>query len=171
MSMRSRVLTVVVALLAALLLVPPASAAPPDWIDTGTTQDFPNTRGTKVLDLRYAAHDDFDRVVIDLRGPLPDYRTGYARRFTYDGSGKPIPILGRSGLWIGLMADDHDAAGNNLYTGPRLARPGFGTLKALARVGWHAGQTTFFFALRHRAPYRIFHLTSPSRMVIDFRHR
>ena len=169
--MRLRFLAIVVAFLAPLLMVP-ASAAPPDWLDTGVTRDFPNQQGTKVLDLRYAAHDDFDRVVIDLRGdPRPDYRTGYARRFHYDGSGKLVPIRGASGLWIGLTADGHDANGNNLYTGPRIARPRFETLKALAIAGDFEGQVTFVFALRHRADYRIQHLSNPSRMVIDFRHR
>ena len=135
------------------------------------TKTFPNNNGVKVLDLRFASHPTFDRVVIDLRGPLPDYRTGYARRFHFDGSGNPIPIRGASGLWIGLTADGHDVNGNNLYTGPRLARPGFDTLKALALGGDFEGQVTFAFALRHRADYRIQHLTGPSRMVIDFRHR
>ena len=71
--MRLRILAIVVAFLAPLLMAP-ASAAPPDWLDTGVTRDFPNQQGTKVLDLRYAAHEHFDRVVIDLRGPMPDYR-------------------------------------------------------------------------------------------------
>jgi hypothetical protein len=168
--MRLRILAVVVATLAALTLAPPAPAAAP-WLSTGTTSSAPGNNGVKVLGLRYAAHPTFDRVVIDLRGPLPDYRTGYARRFHYEGSGKPIPIRGASGLWISLTADGHDAAGNNLYTGPRLARPGFETLKALALGGDFEGQVTFAFALRHRADYRIQHLTAPSRMVIDFRHR
>lgn len=168
--MRLRALAIVVATLAALVIAPPATAVP-DWIDTGVTKDFPNQQGTKVLDLRYAAHDDFDRVVIDLRGPMPDYRTRYARRFHYDGSGKLVPIRGASGLWIGLTADGHDANGNNLYTGPRIARPRFETLKALAIAGDFEGQVTFVFALRHRADYRIQHLSNPSRMVIDFRHR
>jgi pimeloyl-ACP methyl ester carboxylesterase len=159
-------------MLAAVLLAPPSSAAPPDWLETGTTwQGPPGSGGVKVVGLRFAAHRTFDRVVIDLRGPLPDYRTGYARRFSYDGSGRPVPILGRSGLWIGLTADGHDSAGNNLYTGPRVARPRFETLKALALGGDWEGQVTFVFALRHRAPYRVFHLADPSRMVIDFRHR
>jgi hypothetical protein len=169
--MRSRILTVVIAMLVSLLLTPPASAAPPGWLDTGVTKAFPNNNGVKVLDLRFASHPTFDRVVIDLRGPLPDYRTGYARRFHYDGSGKLIPIRGASGLWVALTADGHDVNGNNLYTGPRLARPGFDTLKALALGGDFEGQVTFAFALKHRADYRIQHLTAPSRMVIDFRHR
>lgn len=169
--MRSKVLSVVVAMLAALLLAPPSSSAPPDWLDTGVRVSYPDNHPVWVTDLRHARHEGYDRVVIELRGPMPDHRTGYVRRFTYDGSGKPIPVLGRSGLWIGLTAAGHDAAGNNLYTGPRLVRPRFETLKALALAGDWEGQVTFFFALRHRAPYRIFHLADPSRMVIDFRHR
>lgn len=168
--MRSRILTVVIAMLAPLFLMPPATAAP-QWLDTATTSSAPGNDGVKVLGLRFASHPSFDRVVIDLRGPLPDYRTRYARRFHYDGSGKLIPIRGTSGLSLSLTADGHDAAGNNLYTGPRLARPRFGTLKALALAGDFEGQVTFAFALRHRADYRIQHLTGPSRMVIDFRHR
>lgn len=110
---------------------------------------FPDNHPVRVTDLRHARHERYDRVVIELRGPMPDYRTGYYPRSTYDGTGEPIPIRGRSGLWIGLMADDHDADGANLDTGTRLARLRYETLKALALAGWHAGQTTFFFALRH----------------------
>jgi hypothetical protein len=169
--MRVRIVAVVVAIVTGLAIAPPAVAATPDWLDTGVTKNFSNDKGTKVLGLRYAAHDDFDRVVIDLNGLMPDYRTGYARRFTHDASAEPIPIRGASGLWIGLTADGHDTAGNNLYKGPRLARPRFDTLKALALAGDFEAQVTFVFALRHRAKYRVFKLSSPSRMVIDFRHR
>lgn len=167
--MRTRILSLLVVLLVSLLCAPPATAAP-DWLDSGSTFTAPGNDRVKVLNLRFATHPGFDRVVIDLRGPLPDYRTGYARRFHYEGSGKPIPIQGTSGLWISLSAAGHDPAGSNLYFGPRLARPRFGTLKALALGGDFEGQVTFAFALRHRADYRIQHLTGPSRMVIDFRH-
>ena len=65
-------------------------------------------------------------------------------------------------MWISITADGHDAAGNNLYTGPRIARPGLDTLKALAFTGDFEGQVTFAFALRHRAEHRVFY-RSPSR--------
>ncbi|HXH77081.1 AMIN-like domain-containing (lipo)protein [Nocardioides sp.] len=169
--MRSRILTVVVALLAALLQAPPSSAAPPDWLDTGVRVSYQDNHPVWVTDLRHARHEGYDRVVIELRGPMPDYRTGYVRRFTYDGTGDPIPIAGRSGLWIGLMAASYNLQGDRIFHGPRLVRPRYESVKALALAGYHAGQTTFFFALRHRAAYRVFHLADPSRMVIDFRHR
>lgn len=157
--MRAKVLLVVVAVLAALLVAPAATAAPP------------GPRQPNVLGLRYATHDDFDRVVIDLRGPKPSWRTGRAPRFSYEGSGERVPIRGAAGVWISLTGSGHDAAGRNHYTGPRLARPGFDTLKALALTGDFEGQVTFVFALRHRARYTVRHLTGPSRLVIDFRHR
>lgn len=156
--MRTRILTIVIAVLAALCATPTATAAP-------------ETRPVKVIGLRYAAHPDFDRVVIDLRGAEPSVRDGRARRFHYEGSGKLVPIRGAAGVWISITGDGHDSAGNNLYTGPRIARPGFDTLKALALTGDFEGQVTFAFALRHRADYTVRYLSSPRRLVIDFQHQ
>ena len=157
--MPSRILITLVGVLAALLVAPAATAVPAD------------SRPVHVLDLRFAAHPDFDRVVIDLRGPAPQVRDGRSRRFFFEGSGKPVPIRGAAGVFLSITASGHDAAGNNLYAGPRIARPRFDTLKALAITGDFEGQVTFAFALRHRADYTVRHLTAPSRLVIDFQHR
>lgn len=82
-----------------------------------------------------------------------------------------MPIRGRSGIQLTLTpAYGHDDAGHNLYVGPRIARPRLQTLKALAYTGDFEGHVTFAFALNHRAPYRVFTLESPYRIVIDFRH-
>ena len=148
-----------------------SSASAPAWETTNTTWTNPAARQPKVVGLRYATHPRFDRVVIDIRGRIPGYRATYQRRFYYDGSGAEVPILGRSGLQVVLFpAYAHDADGDNLYTGPRIARPRFRTLKALAFTGDFEGQVTFAFALTHRAPYRIFSLNDPQRLVIDFKH-
>lgn len=157
------------------LLAGPASGstttASTTWQTTNTSWTNPLARQPKVIGLRYATHPRFDRVVIDLRGRFPGYRATYQRTFTYDGSGAPVPIQGRSGLQVSLSpAYAHDASGANLYTGPRIARPRFRTLKALAMTGDFEGQVTFAFALTHRAPYRIFRLSDPQRLVIDFKH-
>jgi hypothetical protein len=167
--MRARIPTTVILLLTAVFLTPPAPAAA-GWDDTGTTSVGSNSDGVKIVGLRYVARPDFERVVIRLRGPFPDYRTGYARRFHYEGSGQPVPIRGSSGLWVSFTADGHTQGGDNLYNGPRLARPRFDTLKALALTGDFEGQVTFAFALRHRATHRVFKL-GESRLAIDFRHR
>jgi hypothetical protein len=174
---RIRVLAV---LATAVLLVggfvaSPAAAAPvwlssnTSWVNPDLTTSSPQPR---VVDLTFAHHARYDRVVIRLRAGIPGGSTHYQRHFTYDGSGLPVPIGGASGLQVSLTpAVAHDGAGNNVYVGPDLARPKFQTLKALAFTGDFEGHVSFAFALTHRAPYRIFTLQHPRRLVIDFRHQ
>jgi hypothetical protein len=148
----------------------PAAAQTP-WLDAATTWTNPAARSPKVVDLRFAAHQRFDRVVIDIVGAIPGGRAHYARRFHRDGSGDLVPIRGRSGIALALRpAVAHDAQGHGVYDGPRIARPHLETLKALAFTGDFEGTVSFGFALTHRASYRIFFLHDPQRLVIDFRH-
>ena len=144
----------------------------PAWQATNTSWSHPAAVNPKVVGLRYAAHPTYDRVVIDISGRIPSGSLAYRRHFVYDGSGDEVPILGRSGLQLALQpAAAHSDAGDNVYTGPTLARPRLRTLKALALTGDFEGQVVFAFALTHRAPYRVFELSSPHRLVIDFKHQ
>lgn len=163
------------ALLVAGLLAPPTTAAPV-WLTSGASWASPDLTDTSplptVVNLRYGHHKNFDRVVIRVRGSFPGGMAAYQRKFTYDGSGDPVPIKGRSGIRVALTpAYAHDDDGNNVYEGPRLVRPRFETLKALAFTGDFEGVVSFAFALTHRAPYRVTTLTSPRRIVIDFQHQ
>lgn len=172
---RIRLLVVLLTtVLVGALSAPPASAGSV-WLTSNASWTNPDVTASsplpRVVTLRYAQHQRFDRVVIRLRGALPGGRTRYQRDFTYDASGLPVPIRGRSGIQLTLTpAYGHDDAGHNLYVGPRIARPRLQTLKALAYTGDFEGHVTFAFALNHRAPYRVFTLESPYRIVIDFRH-
>ena len=57
------------------------------------------------------------------------------------------------------------------YRAPKLVRPGFPALKAIAMTGDFVGRVTFAFGLQpRRTPCRIFRLHDPQRLVIDFRH-
>ncbi len=147
----------------------------PVWLTSRVSWTNPNLDALaqpRVVDLRYSHHQRFDRVVIEVRGKIPGGRTFSARRFTYDGSGEPVPIGGRSGLAVVLFpARAHNDQGDNLYTGPEIARPHFQTLKAIAFTGDFEGYVSFAFALTHRAPYRIFTLAAPHRIVVDFYHK
>jgi hypothetical protein len=165
--------TLLVSALASALVTPPASAGSV-WLTsnaTWTNPDAPASAMPEVVNLRYAQHPQFDRVVIRIRGALPGGRAHYQREFSYDASGLPVPIRSSSGLQLTLSpAYGHDQAGHNVYAGPRLARPRLQTLRALAYTGDFEGHVTFAFALSHRAAYRVFTLESPYRIVIDFRH-
>lgn len=152
-----------------LAAVQPAAALPA-WQTTADSWVNPYGGHPQIVDIRYATHRRFDRVVIDVRGRIPSWSTGYTRTHHYDGSGHEVPI--RGGLWIRLSpAVAHDADGHSVYDGPRLARPGFPALKALAFTGDFEGVVSFAFGLSpRRTPYRIFWLHDPQRLVVDFRH-
>jgi hypothetical protein len=166
-------IVLVTTVLIGAVLSPPASAGAV-WLTTKASWTNPIASATavpQVLTLRYARHPNYDRVVIGIRGMLPGGSTRYQRDFSYDASGLPVPIHTKAGLKVTLTpAYGHDDAGTNLYVGPRLVRPRLQTLRALAYTGDFEGHVTFAFGLSHRAPYRIFTLRSPYRIVIDFRH-
>lgn len=164
--------TALTAVLSFATLAPTAPAAAlPAWQDHATSWKNPDAKAPRITNLRYATHDGFDRVVVDVQGRIPGGYTRYQRHFRMDGSGDKVPIRGRSGIALVLhRAFAHDAQGNDVYDGPMVARPHFDTLKALAFTGDFEGYVSFGFALTHRAEYRIFRLHDPQRLVIDFRH-
>ena len=125
----------------------------------------------KVIDLRVGEHRNFDRVVIDLRGKIPGYTVRFVRRLTYDGSGNPVPLQGRRFLAVALTpANAHDRSGHSLYVGPTLQQLQMPSLRGVAFTGDFEAVVSFGLSLSHRAPFRVFTLTSPSRIVIDLRH-
>lgn len=144
-------------------------AAPP-WRTTASSWTNSGAGAPLVLDLRFAQHRRFDRVVIDIDGWIPSGDAKYHKVFHRDGSGAVVPI--RGGLQLNLHpASTFDGDGNEVYTGPRLVRPGLPALKAIALTGSFEGVTSFAFGLTpRRTPYRIFFLHDPQRIVIDFKH-
>lgn len=167
--MLRRILAVLATSLLVSVVAAPPQATALDWRTTGTSWTNPTAVAPKVTNIRFARHAGFDRVVIDISGRLPGYRTGYTRVHRYDGSGAIVPI--RGGLGISLNpAYAHTDAGRSTYVGPRIARPGFPALKAVAFTGDYEGYVSFAFGLSYHAPYKIFRLYSPQRIVIDFKH-
>jgi hypothetical protein len=125
----------------------------------------------KVIDLRVGEHPHFDRVVIDLRGKIPGYNVRFVRRLAYDPSGNPVPLQGRRFIAVTLTpANAHDRSGQNLYVGPTLQQLQMPSLRGVAFTGDFEAVVSFGLALSHRAPFRVFTLSSPSRIVIDLRH-
>jgi hypothetical protein len=160
-------------LLGALAVAPAPAATAPAWQTTPTSWTNPYGGLPRIIGLRYATHPRFDRVVVDVRGKWPSYRTHYDARFYYDASGAPVPIRGGLGITF-HPAYAHRNDGTSTYSGPRIVRPGFPTLKAIAFTGDFEGYVNFAFGLSCNgsttAPYRVFRLHEPQRIVIDFKH-
>ena len=167
--MLRRILVVLASsLLVTISAVAPAPAA--EWRTSGTSWENADANHPLVVGLRYAQHENFDRVVIEIDNRLPSYRMGYNVRHYYEGSGARVPI--RGGLWVSLSpAYAHNRSGASVYEGPKLVRPGFETLKGIAFTGDFEGYVTFAFGLEpRRTPYRVMRLHNPQRIVIDFKH-
>jgi hypothetical protein len=147
-----------------------AAQAAPEWRTTETSWTNPQAVRPLVVGLRWAEHPDFDRVVVDVEGRRPGFSTIFTDKLSYDPSGKPVPLKGRYKTYLVLRpAATYTNSGTSVYEGARLARPGLPALRGLALTGSWEGDTSFGFTSRTR-PYRVFSLTSPSRIVIDFRH-
>lgn len=163
-----------VAALASLTLVvttSPAAVALPDWTTAKNVRENDRARAPKVIGLRFAEHKRFDRVVVDVKGRQPGYWISYVKQLTYEGSGDAVPLKGRRSMAINLFpAYAHNAKGENLYDGPRLEQVKLPTLRGIAFTGDFEGQVTLGFTTRRKAPYRIFTLTNPTRIVIDWKH-
>lgn len=145
------------------------AVALPEWRTTDTVQRSRHI--VRVLDLRYAEHPRFDRVVIDLRGIRPGYRIGYTDRLYQDGSGSPVRLPGRRKMSLVLNpAYAHTDSGAPLYDGPRRVAVDMPTLRGIAFTGDYEGYVSFGFGTDRRAPYRIFTLSDPRRLVIDWKH-
>jgi hypothetical protein len=157
--------------LGSLGLVAPVAAAAPEFGTGPITVEAPLLpRTPRVVDVRWAEHRRFDRVVVDVRGRPPGYFASYVRRLTRDGSGDTVRVRGRHKFQLVLHpAQAHDRQGNSVYEGPRHRRIGLPTLKAMTFLGDFEGNVTFGFGVRSK-PYRIFTLTHPSRVVVDFQH-
>lgn len=145
------------------------TAALPAWRTKPTVVE--STHIVRVTDLRYGEHARFDRVVLDLRGRHPGYDIRYVRKLYYDGSGAPVHLKGRRHMSITLKpAYGYTFSGKQVYEGPRKVYVGMPTLKGIAVTGDFEGYFTVGFSMDRRAPYRIFTLTRPSRLVIDWKH-
>ncbi|AKT36578.1 AMIN-like domain-containing (lipo)protein [Chondromyces crocatus] len=124
-----------------------------------------------VKDVRAAANEGFDRVVLDLEGQAVTgwkarYLTGPAVRC---GSGDPIKSDAKALLEITLLpAQAHDDKGNATVK-DRERKPGLKVLKELTQVCDFEGQVSWVLGLSEKAPYRVLELSSPSRIVVDVR--
>src|SRR4051812_12702202 len=69
----------------------PTGAETTPWSTAPKRLDVANAPAT-VTGIRVGSHPTYDRVVIDMRGPLPGYFVRYVRQFAYDPSGRLVDL-------------------------------------------------------------------------------
>ncbi|MFC6013566.1 AMIN-like domain-containing (lipo)protein [Nocardia lasii] len=127
-----------------------------------------------VGNVRAGRHECFDRLVIDLSGPVPGYQVGYVGTVTQDGSGTAVPLRGGAFLQITVHAPAYDTAGSSTYNPADRTElvdvRGYPTFRQAAFAGSFEGRTAVGLGVRARLPFRVSTLESPARAVIDVAH-
>lgn len=155
----------------------PAAAAPYCGLVWGSLMKAdPLMSQAQVTNVRTGQHYCFDRLVIDLNGPVAGYTVRYVPQVTQDGSGFPVPLRGQAFLQVTANAPAY-VNGNATYN---PADPnelsnvsGYQTFRQVAWAGSFEGYSSLGLGVRARLPFRVFTLEGPaagSRLVIDVAH-
>lgn len=181
--MRRSIITfaVVVALLCGAVAGKAAAATadqPCSVVWGSLAKSSPVAQRSAVIGVRVGRHRCYDRVVIDLSGPVSGYRVQYVGALTEDGSGRPVTLAGGAILQIVALAPAYDIdSGKPTLAGSAVDATnvtGFATVRDMAFAGSFEGLTTIGLGVRARLPFRVFTLQGPgatSRIVVDVAHR
>ena len=156
---------------------PPAtpSAAPSAVFaaTTGLDEQAPSGGPLSVTAVRVARQPGYDRVVFELAGRkagAPGWRVEYVDNPTQDGSGEPVQVDGAATLAIRI-----EGAGYPGDTGEEYAEsaPVPADVKVVEDVVLGAvfeGVYEAWVGTSRKAPFRVFRLADPARVVVDIRH-
>jgi hypothetical protein len=132
--------------------------------------EHPPVGSPTLVGLRAGRHPGFDRMVFQLDGPIPSYYSvRYVPVVRLDGSGEPLSLRGSAFLEVVVRAPTHDEDYRPVLSPTRL-RPDFPALREVSAPGSFEGQTTAGIGVTRRVGFRVFELTSPTRIVIDLAH-
>ncbi|MFL6136442.1 MAG: GerMN domain-containing protein [Frankiaceae bacterium] len=155
------------ALAGALALVVAASGAVTTQAAARSDAAAQPTAVSTLVGIRAGHHPGYDRVVLDLTGPLPaDRMRSWVSTVTEDGSGRIVHVAGHAFLQIVLhVAQAHDAGGQTVRTRKTYALP---NVTQTLLNGDFEGYVSVAIGLQRKTQVlRFFTLTAPSRVVID----
>jgi len=148
-------------------------------LDTWTTRPVARQHSAQqtpyVRSIRVAQHNDYDRVVFEFTGAMPNYNVEYLKsRFYEDEGGRHrIRIAGSAFIQVSLTqipANDEQlkfSESKNYVPEGRLKSP---SVLQIEEAGLWEGNYDFLLGIRGRKPFRVSELDGPRRLVIDFKH-
>ena len=161
---------VLTTLLAVVLLAAPASAAVSTACVTpwGSLEKDNLTMGLGEVDtVRAGRHACFDRLVVDIDGPVAGFNVRYVDQITQDASGFLVPTKG-AGKRLQVVVRHPSFSP---LTMPNVT--GFTTFRQVVFAGSFEGQTTLGIGLRNGPlPFRVFTIQGGhGRLVVDVAHK
>ncbi|HET7723092.1 MAG TPA: hypothetical protein VFK68_00510 [Propionibacteriaceae bacterium] len=132
-----------------------------------------------VYNVRTGRHACYDRLVIDVSGPVGTYNVQYVSQIHTEGGGFPVATRGGAALQISVMNPGYNpvtGAQTFFYANPNELRnvTGYRTFRQVVWAGTYEGYSSVGIGVRARLPFRVFVLTGPgssSRLVVDVAHR
>lgn len=129
------------------------------------SEDFGES--TEVVDVRTAAHDGFDRLVLEFAGPeRPGWAVDWADEPRYAPSDQPAQVEGEAFLRLTVRASD-DWGGQDTYPGPDRIRVDGNVVTEVLKTSDFEGYTEWTVGLQHEAPFAVALHDDPVRFVLD----
>lgn len=125
--------------------------------------------GLALTSIRVARQDGYDRVVYEFSGPatsLPGWNVAYNATPTRDFSGLPVQLQGSATLEVSLRGLANSSADSPPFSGQLLPTDTVLLREVLTTPAFEA-QAQSFIGLDSQAPFRVFRLTGPTRVVVD----
>jgi hypothetical protein len=164
-----RTLVSIGAVVAAVAMMLPAEALPTFSTTTKSAPD-PSTRVTQLWNLRTGNDGTFDRIVFDERVSTSGYSVRYVSRVLYDASGAVVPLRGRYFLRVVISGATTASLPGLRSVMPAVLTPGLPEIAQVRKAGGFEQVVSYGIGLNRYRGFRVFRLTSPSRLVIDVLH-
>jgi hypothetical protein len=122
-----------------------------------------------VTAVRAARHDGFDRVVFELSGSgTPGWAVEYVDAAVAQGSGDPVDVPGQAVLQVTLQGTSYPyETGAEEVTRGAIPVPGTQDVAGVVYDGTFEGTSVAWIGTAGRTPFRVYSLTSPSRVVVE----
>lgn len=166
---------------------PAPSTATPAPLDSavGAAPEFPSGTGRQLAsnkggwdlvprDVRVSDRDGFDRVVVEFRGSgTPGWSARYVKTPRAEGSGDVVDVGGDNVLAVSISGvtfrEAYPEAPEDFFDGPRHFTPDHGGVIRDVNIGGvFEGYSQLFLGVDgDKAPFRVFALTHPARLVVD----
>lgn len=164
-----RVLVSVGAVVTAIAVALPANALPTFSVTAKSGPD-PSTRITQLWNLRTGNNGTFDRIVFDERVSASGFNVRYVSRVLYDASGQVVPLKGRYFLRVVINGATTASLPGLRSVMPTVLTPGLPEVAQIRKAGEFERVVSYGIGLNRYRGFRVFRLSSPTRLVIDVLH-
>ncbi|MGY1651195.1 AMIN-like domain-containing (lipo)protein [Geodermatophilus sp. SYSU D01119] len=122
-----------------------------------------------VTGIRTGRHDGFDRVVLEADGTgTPGWDVRWVDAASSQGSGEPVAVAGGAVLQVALTgAGTPYDTGVDEYAGGPVAGQGTANVTEVVFDATFEGTTVAFVGARAEAPFRVYLLQDPVRVVVE----